>query len=1334
MVASDSRLSLDAGGFGGSNAEGQQALKLAELKALRESGKKVFDTYQVEDAPSLYEEVDEDGYKKIVRERLDQDDFVVDDNGEGYADDGREEWDRAPQYGSESEDDMTPRGRPSKAAKKQKEDEKAKRDANDRDITQFFTKGATKAQPKVKVAKTKEDDDFLAGLLGEVDTNIPAPAPALESGTDRPLLGGDPIPSDIPMSDPAPSSPTVKVAERKAHIKEEPQSDEDDEEMMEVAHVGSVAATSVNIAGSKPVKKIIKREDYPTPASSSPPVAAQVEAAVDSSSWNELNDRLNVVTSTPTARVVGKMEPSDATAEDGSVNMFWTDYTEINGSLCLFGKVFNKKTKTYVSCFVKVDNILRKLYFLPRKHRLEHGVETDEEVTMGDVFSEVDEMMTNMKVGFHKIKPCTRKYAFELRDIPKEAQYLKVLYPYTKFQFVLWKNIMGPCWLKIDDPDFSALKNASHCKLEIQVDHPNAIAPVSETLNLEPPFTMMSIAMRTTFNAQDNKQEILALSARIYEDISLTETKRNKGLIKTMKQESEMLSFFLAQVDVVDPDIILGHQLEGVDYSILLNRLHEKKTHQWSRLGRLRRSQWPSQIGKVGGNVFAERQVIAGRLLCDLGNDAGKSIMFKCQSWSLTEMCNLYLPGDNRRRDVDNEVALKTWATTKDGLMDYVTHMETDTYFIAALALQIQMLPLTQVLTNLAGNSWARTLTGTRAERNEYILLHEFHRNKYICPDKQTFRGRRMEDENQEDGDNKKKDKYQGGLVFEPEKGLYDKFVLVMDFNSLYPPSSKSSTSASPRWTATNCDAVPAVPQEQDLGILPKLISTLVNRRRQVKSLMKDKTATPEQLATWEIKQLALKLTANSMYGCLGYSKSRFYARPLAILTTYKGREILRSTKELAESQSLQVIYGDTDSVMINANVDNVTDALKVGREFKKLVNNQYKLLEIDIDNIFRRILLQAKKKYAAINLVEKDGKWVEKMEVKGLDMKRREYCALSKDISSRVLNEILSGDETEVAIGRIHEYLREITGKMREKAVPNGKYIIFTQLGKAPADYPNGDSMPQVQVALRDIARGKTVRKGDVMSYIITGDSSSSEPAPKRAYAPPDVMKADSGLSPDVEWYIGKQIFPPVERLCANITGTSTAQLAENLGLDIKRYATNTSAQSSYNDTEIHPLESQIPDRVRFVDCEQLLIRCRACKKSSVFEGLVNSPNLVTPKGIICGDCKAATPSSPSSRRWSTRSVSTPRVSVAGSRCLVRSCDGKMRYEYGEKAIYNQLLLRDEVLVRAEQNRKRFATVKGVVDRYLEKCGRQWVAMDRLFAKLGPITVAVPVKVEVAV
>jgi DNA polymerase alpha subunit A len=86
-----------------------KAAQLAQLRALRKSGRTLADSYEVEEQADIYEEVDEEGYKKVVRSRLDQDDFVVDDNGEGYADDGREEdWQddrRAGYYGSESEEE-----------------------------------------------------------------------------------------------------------------------------------------------------------------------------------------------------------------------------------------------------------------------------------------------------------------------------------------------------------------------------------------------------------------------------------------------------------------------------------------------------------------------------------------------------------------------------------------------------------------------------------------------------------------------------------------------------------------------------------------------------------------------------------------------------------------------------------------------------------------------------------------------------------------------------------------------------------------------------------------------------------------------------------------------------------------------------------------------------------------------------------------------------------------------------------------------------------------------------------------------------------------------------
>lgn len=85
-----------------------RADRLAQLRALRAAGKTAFDDYEVQEAESIYETVDDEGYKKVVRSRLDQDDFVVDDHGEGYADDGREDWqdERQPMYDSESEEDL----------------------------------------------------------------------------------------------------------------------------------------------------------------------------------------------------------------------------------------------------------------------------------------------------------------------------------------------------------------------------------------------------------------------------------------------------------------------------------------------------------------------------------------------------------------------------------------------------------------------------------------------------------------------------------------------------------------------------------------------------------------------------------------------------------------------------------------------------------------------------------------------------------------------------------------------------------------------------------------------------------------------------------------------------------------------------------------------------------------------------------------------------------------------------------------------------------------------------------------------------------------------------
>jgi len=326
---------------------------------------------------------------------------------------------------------------------------------------------------------------------------------------------------------------------------------------------------------------------------------------------------------------------------------------------------------------------------------------------------------------------------------------------------------------------------------------------------------------------------------------------------------------------------------------------------------------------------------------------------------------------------------------------------------------------------------------------------------------------------------------------------------------------------------------------------------------------------------------------------------------------------------------------------------------------------------------------------------------------------------------------------------------------------------------------------MPQVQVALRSLAQGKSVRVNDVISYIMTTSASSGIPssdnAAKRAFAPQDVMAATSTLKADVEWYLYKQIFPPIERLCAPIPGTDATQLAECLGLDTKKYSIAPSSTSNQT-TEISPLESQIPDELRFKDSARLTLRCRSCKHAFIFEGLASpsSRSTITPNGIICPSPTCQKPFATltlvvqlehairvqTSKYYdgylicddSSCGNRTRQMSVYGHRCLgprgrAEGCRGRMRYEYGEKALYNQLLYfrglwdvdkgtggggvkgeggvkkgavggvkgeeaEEDERVRAarEWNRERFGTVRGVVEGYLKKCGRVWVQMDALF------------------
>jgi DNA polymerase alpha subunit A len=98
-----------------------------------------------------------------------------------------------------------------------------------------------------------------------------------------------------------------------------------------------------------------------------------------------------------------------------------------------------------------------------------------------------------------------------------------------------------------------------------------------------------------------------------------------------------------------------------------------------------------------------------------------------------------------------------------------------------------------------------------------------------------------------------------------------------------------------------------------------------------------------------------------------------------------------------------------------------------------------YKCLEIDIDGVFKSLLLLRKKKYAALTVSgrnPKDQTQLEyQQEIKGLDVVRRDWCLLAKQIGEKVIGEILSGQACDIVLTNINKILNETGEKIRNNS-----------------------------------------------------------------------------------------------------------------------------------------------------------------------------------------------------------------------------------------------------------------------------------------------------------
>ncbi|GAA0168120.1 DNA metabolism protein [Lithospermum erythrorhizon] len=709
-------------------------------------------------------------------------------------------------------------------------------------------------------------------------------------------------------------------------------------------------------------------------------------------------------------------------------------------------------------------------------------------------------------------------------------------------------------------------------------------------------------------------------------EVAARNSKAGTNVVISETSERALLNRLMLELHKLDADVLVGHNISGFDLDILLHRVQacSVPSTTWSKIGRLKSSVMPKLT--KGSSIFGSGATpgilscVAGRLLCDTflcSRDLLKEV-----SYSLTELSKSQLKKDRK------EIAphdIPRMFQSSELLMELIEYGETDAWLSMELMFHLNVLPRTRELTNTCGNLWGKTLQSGRAQIVEYYLLHAFHAKKYIVPDKSSSKtketklskrksthgaeGKEGNDLEIDDTNNeaellvshlvksRKGPSYSGGLVLEPKRGLYDKYIVLLDFNSLYPSIIQEYNICFTTVERSADGMIPRLPSKRTVGVLPELLKRLVKKREDVKRKLKE--AKGLKIQQFDITQQALKLTANSIYGCLGSSNSRFYAKPLAELITLQGREILQSTVDLVQNTlNLEVIYGDTDSIMIYSGSNDIGNAKAIATKVTQEVNKKYRCLKIHPDCFYKRMLLLKKKKYAAVKI--QDGVPYEVIERKGLDMVRRDWSMLAKEVGDFCLSQILSDSSREAVVESIHKSLMKVQEDMKNGQIELEKYIITKSLTKPPEAYPDAKSQPHVEVALRLKRNGYVFGCAalDTVPYIICCEQATSSVTTagiaQRARHPDELKRDNENWIIDINYYLAQQIHPVVSRLCASIEGTSPARLADCLGLDSSKF------QSKSGEAIMHDPSTSLlyttDDEERYRCCNPLVLSCPSC------------------------------------------------------------------------------------------------------------------------------------------
>ncbi len=588
---------------------------------------------------------------------------------------------------------------------------------------------------------------------------------------------------------------------------------------------------------------------------------------------------------------------------------------------------------------------------------------------------------------------------------------------------------------------------------------------------------------------------ISLVSDKLRKVITWKKTNKKLEYVEYVKDEAELIERFVEYVKKISPDFLTGYFSDGFDIPYLKARAEKHNI-------KLNLGLDDSPV-KFHRGIFTTAE-ISGICHIDLLRfiETAYSQYMQSETLSLNEVANEFL--NERKKDFEikhsSKLDGKDWEKYFEyNLQDSILTFNLFEKFWPDL-LEFSKI-MQEPIFNISRNGMSKNV--------ESYILHNLHKFNEIPEKRPTY---------DEIGGRRKREKYEGAFVFQPQPGLYED-ICIFDFTSSYGSVivtynlSKSTLLEKSEKNSYSIEALgKKVYFEKKSGFFPEMLKEIIEKRKKYKQELKQK---PDAIKN--ARSNAFKLLANASYGYQGFFGARYYCEEAAAATAAFARKAIKESIDKINQEGFKVIYSDTDSIAFLMSKKTEEQTF----DFLKRLNDELPgIMELELEDFYKRGIwvtkrtgeFGAKKKYA---LISKGSK----IKIRGFETVRRDWCRLARQVQNNVIKMILQEGNEKKAL----DYIINIVKQIKERKIDKKQMIIRTQLKKPISEYKA--ISPHV-IAARKMQEKKLPIDESLIEYYI------AETKGKKKLVREKVKLPDEKGEYNIEYYLNHQILPAVENI----------------------------------------------------------------------------------------------------------------------------------------------------------------------------------------------------------